>query len=447
MTKAETVRQDGGFSAAGKVLLTFCGFYVLSDLLLFLVLPLEGRMRPLWYAVQMAVGLAALSAAALLSAAKRSRLSPLLRELAGGETVVLLLWMIWAGIACLLAVKAGAASLRQNVPCLFDLFVCTLLLFPLGVFWGKRRDMRLLNVMIDAGGTVFLLFSLAAIFSRVTGREPFLLFGHSYGVNDLGRLAVGTNPNTTGAMAAFFLAAGLYRLHSVSSAGGKLCWGLAWGVNALTLYWSDCRTGLVAAGAAAAVYLFMLLWRSTKSTAAKVLLCTAAAGLLAGAGFFLWQFLKTHGADLQARGGSIIKLGSRTKIWAAVIKALKSDRSLLLRGCSPASVLDYVTGLGATFYTKVNTHNQFLEILTGQGLPGLALYVSWLLPVIWKSLKLLFSGEGRGGWILPLILFVLFTENLTEATLVCEHHYTGCLFFLTAGFVCGLAKNTDLKRR
>ena len=442
MTDTKKALGDGAVSPAAKVLRVFGGFYVLSDLLLFLALPLGGRMRPTWYAVQMALGLAAFAVAALLQAKKNAGLSPLLRQIAGWETIILLLWMLWGGTACLLAVKAGMASLRQNIPYLFDFAVCALLLFPLGLCLGKKRDTRFLHILTDAGGAVFLLFSLAAILSRITGREPFELFGHSYGLNSLGRLAVGSNPNTTGALAVFFLLAGLYRIGS-ASAGGKLWWGVSCGVYALTLYWSRCRAGLVALAGAGAVYVFVLLWRGAKSSTVRKGLCFAAAGLLLSTGILLFRLLKLRGGEIQVRGGNLLQLGSRTMIWSAVIEALKSDRSLLMRGCSPGSVLSYVTGLGATFETTVNTHNQFLEILIGQGLPGLTLYTLWLIPVIRKGLKLLFSREPGGRWLLPLILVGLLIENLAEAMLVFQHQYTGCMFFLTAGFICGLVRKAE----
>ncbi len=85
------------------------------------------------------------------------------------------------------------------------------------------------------------------------------------------------------------------------------------------------------------------------------------------------------------------------------------------------------------------THNQFLEILVGQGIVPLLLYVLWLVFVARDSLQscLDLSPEKGGEWTLPIVLLVLVVANLMEALLAGTTHYVGHVFFLTAGYVAG----------
>ena len=95
--------------------------------------------------------------------------------------------------------------------------------------------------------------------------------------------------------------------------------------------------------------------------------------------------------------------------------------------------------VGKSFYT----HNQFLEILLGQGIGCLALYTIWLIFVFRKSLVIGLSGKDVSPgsvWALPLILLTMVINNLAECVLVAREYYIGCLFFLVAGYVCGLAR-------
>ena len=429
-----------GFSPAMKILLAYCVFYVLVDLLLFVVLPLEGRMRPAWYALQMGTALCALAVELFLLRKNREDAASLgrgLAEMPMPELLILPLWFAWSCGACLLAVGAGMASLRQNVSYLFDMFMGTLVLFPLGAYLGRKRDLRLVNALIDTGAVIFLALTLAALMSKMTGRAPFMLLGHSYGNGRQDRLAVGTNPNVTGALCLFFLAAGIYRLHAIEKLPGRLCWCAVMGVNALALYLAYSRTCMAALAAALAVYAYALIFRRIQSRGGRILwgvLGISAAA--AGCAGLVYLLSPVKGA---ARGGALFNLSGRLTIWTLVVKALKADDSLLLRGCSPASVLSFVGSLGK-FPSQVNTHNQFLEILLGQGLPALVLFSCWLLAVILKGLRLLLRGGGAE-WTLPLILLALTAGNMTEAMLVCQHQYTGCLFFLIAGYVSGLYRS------
>jgi|GEM_PF-3308122 len=445
MNDGKPTRAKGDPSArtsAETILLSFCLFYVVFNLLLCLCLPLTGSLRTFWYTFQLGVSAAGLVGWLVLFLRRTDASAPhgreILRGLVRRDTAALLLWVLWAGAACLMAVGAGIASLRQNVPYLFDLFVSLLVLYPLGLYLGEKRDFRLLSALIDTGAAIFTGFSLLALICFFSGMGAFTVLGHSFGINSMGRLAVGSNPNTTGALCAFFLAALLFRLYASPSRLRKWLYGLSVGVNLVTLYLSDCRTSYIAFVITSAAFVFALLYRRSASRRVHTLLIVGAL-LLAGAAAALAYYLFVHLGlwSSGVRGGSILSLGSRTRIWQVVIQELKTNRSLALRGCSPASTISYIHDL-ATFKSDVYTHDQFLEILMGQGAPAFVLSTVWLVVLIRKSLPLLVSKEESFAWTLPLILLNLFIGNLAEAMLVCLHHYTGSMFFLTAGYIAAL---------
>ena len=129
-------------------------------------------------------------------------------------------------------------------------------------------------------------------------------------------------------------------------------------------------------------------------------------------------------------------LGGRKNIWLTVIRGMKKDRHILLHGTSMANTSDWVaTVLGTPF----RTHNQFLELLTAEGLPALILFILWLIWLAGKSLGLCFSPDSRANWLLPLSLLLLLVHNMVEMMIVARPHVVCGFFYLVAGYVAGFA--------
>ena len=129
-------------------------------------------------------------------------------------------------------------------------------------------------------------------------------------------------------------------------------------------------------------------------------------------------------------------MGGRVGIWQAIFQELSWDRRIWLHGCAPGYIYAHLKDLtGRGRYT----HNQFLEILVGQGLAPLLAYCAWLVCIARDSLSLCFSKteDGESFWTLPVVLLVLVIANLMEAMLAGTTHYIGHLFFLISGFVAG----------
>ena len=93
-------------SPALKTLFVFNVFYVVFNLLLCMCLPLEGKMRTVWFAVQLAASAAAMLVWMTLALRRAGTLpehsSGGFRNLIRPDTVLLFLWFGWGVVACLL---------------------------------------------------------------------------------------------------------------------------------------------------------------------------------------------------------------------------------------------------------------------------------------------------------------------------------------------------------
>lgn len=420
---------------AEKALQGFAFIYLILCLLMIMVLPSRG----LWYLLWRAGGMAAFAAiaAVFLFELAKGRAGTLLPAWRHPGSVLCLVWFVWSCIACLLAAGGDLGVIRYNSTYLFDLAVSLLLLFPLGIALGGSGRTGLLERCIDCAGAIFAVLLVIGLILTSRGGSA-VVFGRDFGLNSDGRLALGTNTNGTGAYCLFFFWAGVYRLYTLKSRAGKLYYTVFCCMNLVCLVLSDSRTSILAMAAAAAVYLAAVLFRRTASRAGRAVLTgMCVLGCLAALALG-WLLLSGRGPALGGRAASIATLSGRTKIWQSVIAAERQDRRLLLQGVSPALVISFVKELVNT-PRSVNTHNQFLEILVGQGAPALVLFTVWLLCVIKKSFSLLSAPKAERRWVLPLLLAALLVANLGEATLVCLQHYVGGMFFLIAGYVGGLA--------
>ena len=131
------------------------------------------------------------------------------------------------------------------------------------------------------------------------------------------------------------------------------------------------------------------------------------------------------------------ELGGLRELWISVLIHVFKTPGLLLHGCTQSSTPTIVEALTGKSY---NTHNQILEVLLAYGLPSALLFLSWLACVAGKSLSLSFDpGADHGRWMLPSVLLLLVVNNMAETMLVARGHFVGGLFFLIAGYVCGMA--------
>ena len=124
------------------------------------------------------------------------------------SALTLLIWFVWAVIACLLAVREGYSTLLVNGGFLLDQLVNFLVLFPLGLALARGRDDRLWRVLAWSVYLLFLPYLLSGLAVALTGGS-FSLLGRVVCL-EKGRLRLGGNPNTAGVYAALAFTLGFY---------------------------------------------------------------------------------------------------------------------------------------------------------------------------------------------------------------------------------------------
>ncbi len=385
-----------------------------------------------------------------------------LRQIRRPEIFLLWIWLVLAVLNSFLSSRFHGLRLLANRWQLMDVFLFSLLLCPLGFALARLRSPRLLWIGMDTAMILTAPLFFCGMWTVFTGGSvPFI---NSVSYIYRGRLALNLNPNITGAYAALFLFLGLYRLHSLRSRAARALIWLGEAVWLIALASSASRGNIIAAAVGLGFYVSVRLFRAGKKPEWKKILLTVLAGLAVAVLFYLLcRVMQQIFYAFQARAASharaaaqasghasgqtgvqtdnrtvenAYRLGGRDIIWNAIFKELTWNWHIWLHGCGPGYVIPHIQSLmGRHYYT----HNQFLEILVGQGLAPMLLYLAWLFFIARDSVALIRTGPDRGdrNWTLPIVLLVLVVANLMEALLAGTLHYVGHLFFLIGGYVAG----------
>ncbi len=395
---------------------------------------------------------AAVTALGLLSALRRKEEWALdaLRCARRPELWLLWVWCAVAVVNCFIASRENGLRFLASRWALMDLFALSVLLCPLGFALARVRSTRLLHILMDAAMIITAPLYLCGIWTAFTGRTVHILGTLTYIYE--GRLDLNINPNITGAYAALFMTLGLYRLHTLRSRPARILMWAGEAVWLIGLSSSASRGNLIAAAAGLGFYLALGMIRSGKKKGTNKVLPAVLVGLAAAVAFYLLcgrlkQFYylfqdrvvpAAAGKVMQDHRGwdNAARLGGRLRIWTAIVNELSWNKHIWIHGCTPGYLMLHLKRLvGRLYYT----HNQFLEILVGQGVIPMLLYCAWLVFVARDSMSHCLKGpdEGGGNWTLPIVLLVLVVANLMEALLAATTHYVGHLFFLAAGYVAG----------
>jgi len=133
---------------------------------------------------------------------------------------------------------------------------------------------------------------------------------------------------------------------------------------------------------------------------------------------------------------------ARMDTWIVALKIMVLNVKRFLFGTSPVGVIPMLAYVGQTS-NGWYTHNQFLEMGVAFGVPGMLMYIGWLVLVARSCLRIgLGNSESvsTADRVLPLIVLLLVVCNLTEGMLVGNTYMPGCVFFLLSGWVCVKAR-------
>ena len=100
----------------------------------------------------------------------------LFRKIRSPGLVILLLWTIWAYIACFLAIREDRTTFYNNVRYLFYQTTDMLVLFPLGLYYGRKGKMRFLSALYDVCLSLFSIQLLYCFVRFFQGSAKFIAF-------------------------------------------------------------------------------------------------------------------------------------------------------------------------------------------------------------------------------------------------------------------------------
>lgn len=495
MNAASRSTAGRGFVFSLRFVSVFAAAHILLVLLQTNFLPLSDGWNVVWLSLEflLAAGALGISAVCLVYARVRGSesiesFSALFRDIMTPGTVFLALWVLWAYISCFLAIREGRASFYHNARYLFYQTADMLVLFPLGLYLGRKSRTGLLKAVYDVTLALFTLQLLWGFLRFFGGEASFSAFyGRPFDYSIL-RPIIAVNSNSVGGYAAFFLVAGIWRIRSAGSRVGRALLIAAFAVNFAAFVSVESRAAVLGVTAALGTGAGAAFWRSGRFSPLPRAVCSAVCCAVAAA-VFLGAFYGSRTAVLRVQngvleriytaaetapeedgisgsadrpgggstpyiapapgaagdrerrdlvGGGASTLGGRSKIWRCVIEGAARDRHILLHGTSMANVGDWVET--TAFKRNYHTHNQLLEVLVAQGLPALVLFLLWLVWLAGKSLSLAFSPSSGAEWALPLPLLSLITHNMAEMMLVGRPHFVGGFFFLIAGYTAGLVR-------
>lgn len=376
------------------------------------------------------------------------RIKDFVKGLFRPELVLLLVFFVWGIISTFMADNLYSGNyFSYNDRGLFRTFTAAAVIFPLAYMFRGKNSGKMLEIIIHIFCSVLTLLMVYIIY-KLCRREYIVLPGGADVWMTSGyRLNINCNSNTTGAIAELIMMMCLYI--AVSKKGVlRYLYAVATLVHYIILVLSNSRTCILATGIAVGAIVGKLCFDALKNRPMwqKILIAVAAAAATAVMILELRKlvfnvyFAITHvsksGAEV-ARGADSTFSG-RVGIWIASLKSIFQDARHFFFGVTPVNVTDEVA------YWTVNhldmyTHNQFLEIAVAHGIPGLAIYLAWLVLIARSCLRIVAKKtEGIDkGWIVVIgMILMLVLANLMEATLLYyQFTFISGMFFLLCGMI------------
>ena len=344
-------------------------------------------------------------------------------------------------------------------------FTVYLLAFPFaaGADDGKRKLGLKLSGALFLGASLILAFFIGLLALKLL---PSLLQPYIYW--DGARLRALRHPNVTGNC--FLIAVGfcLFFFASTPKRRYKAIFLALAVLFFLPIIWTNSRTAILTTCALCAGTVFFLIWKggvkrfflgAVAAAAALVLLFSLTQAVFSfHENFLIRSYLQeqattgitnpdlivdqqTGEANLHTDSSqnSLVQdlgtLNSRTSIWRASLRAVQADPMILVRGCS-----DIRTAISNQHaWSLTHTHNSWLEILLGLGLPGFLLSLAFTALALWHIFRIFFLGShSLSRKIIALLALCLLVSGIPENVLFFPtkyYHYANFVFFLCLGYL------------
>lgn len=372
--------------------------------------------------------------------------------------VLLILFIIWNILSCIsMSIKYNNDWVDYNGPSMLSTAVSLLLAFPLGYVLIREEKNTVGNIILHillVSWTIFIAYVLISVFQ---GQKIITPNG---GVIRMTKrsLQLNCNRNTTGALEMLFLLGCVLMAFRSKRHSVRLFYGLSSVIHYVALTLSNSRASIYATMIGFVALIGFSVYARTEKKPHRLLISIIAA-LLAGAAFYLLSnpvfrlYSVSSGAKISAR--SALKdatLHGRTTIWKCAIEGIFTSIRTALFGVTPVSITEMITQMSDGKIQNMYTHNQFLEVAAGIGIPGLCIFLAWFALIIKDIYKLFFIRKDRTLFLaVPVIILTLMLANMVESYLLFYFYFSGFVFFLLCGMLHGRvnepAKGKQLTRQ
>lgn len=360
--------------------------------------------------------------------------------------VLLILFLAWYIISCLsMTITFGSDWVTYNHAGLLNTAVSGLLVFPLGYVMireGKNSFGRILLHIVLLGWTLFIVYVLFHIFRG----ETITTFNNGIIRIKDSALQLNCNRNTTGAWEMLFFLVCCFMTLRCKKMPLKIVYGLASVIHYVGLTLSNCRAGFLASliGFMAIAGIAVYLWLDRKKGPHKLLFALIAAAAAGAAYYFLSTgifslYNAINGAKSSGRAFAEQEqtFSGREQVWGYAIEGIFSSFRTAVFGVTPMSVVEMINQI-STGEKDVYTHNQFLEIAAGIGIPGLCIFLGWFGMIVRDAYRLFFVQKDKTLFlIVPVIIMAMMLANMMEATLEFYDFINHYAFFLLCGMLYG----------
>ena len=356
--------------------------------------------------------------------------------------IMLLIMLAYFAISCVcMSFTLGGDYITDNSTYMSDL-EAAVLIFILGRYTARKgftdlhkRSFHALLLMWSA----FMLFVLIVIFSNTM--LHLYPRGH-IGMYEGTHLELNCNRNETGAIAMVFMLLCFCMIFWTKKTALKAIYAVSCVLNYFVLVLSNSRTALVAAVVGFSCLMGLVVFRYTreKLKLATSVLIAVAATIISGIALSLLRtpIYQLYSVIVMGNGGigmdvrtvfdpNDATLSNRTVIWEIAVGLLFTVRPLL-SGLTPVGIQQSLGFID-------QTHNEFLEVGCGLGIPALIAFLVFLTIVAVKCFKVIFFGRNQSLKLATILILAYLTANMAEARLMFYGWFIGYAFFFLCGYV------------
>ena len=362
---------------------------------------------------------------------------------------ILCAFFLWYIISCLsMTVTYNNDWVNYNAEAMRYTAVSLFLAFPLGYVAIREKKNAVGEILLHTALLAWTVFMLFILINAFMGRNIPLPNGGSIYMKE-GSLWMNAHRNTTGAWEMVFFLGCSFMAFFSKKRWVKAIYIIASVIHYVGLTFSNSRASILAtmAGFAAMTGIYIYLRLEKKNTKHRLLIAVGA-GLVAGAAFYYLRTITVYplysaAIGTKESGRTIINtsdtsFSGRTKIWGWAISGITSSFRTFMFGVTPPSIPELISQISGKPFTETWTHNEFLEIAAGIGVPGMCMFIALLVILAIDIWKMYFIRKEKSMMLcIPVMFLVLLAANMMESYLLFYNYLGGYMFFLLGGMLHG----------